>query len=290
MERIRIESTAASFTYPTLRTIPEFNCYDLPLPGRAPQNTPTTVFSPQLYISNIEKEPVIGIRAVSPETLEAIRRFDTCTIANAIESFQIRLKNEGYTRTGLRCVTGEFPRAIGYAATFLVRSADPPLAGDRYWDRTDWWDEIEQLPAPRIAVIHNPEARDVIGGAVLGGVHAAILQAFRCETVVTDGAVRDVEEAREIGFPMFARGLTVSHAYTHVVQFGGLVEVFGLQVRPGDLLFADCHGVLAIPLEIAYRIPKVAGEIRAREKRIIDLCRSNEFSRQRLQSAIQDKA
>jgi regulator of RNase E activity RraA len=209
---------------------------------------------------------------------------------HAIERFQVRLRNEGYTRPGLYCVTGGSPRALGYAATFQVRSADPPMTGRGYWDRTDWWEEIERLNAPRIAVIHNPESRHVIGGAVVGGLHAAILQAFRCETVVTDGTVRDVEEARGIGFPMFARGLTVSHAYTHVVEFGGPVEVFGLKVRLGELLFADCHGVLAIPPEIADRIPEVAAGIRAREKRIIDLCRSSEFSRERLQRAIQNES
>jgi regulator of RNase E activity RraA len=232
---------------------------------------------------------VTGTPTVLPETLAAIRRFDTCTIANAIEHFQVRLKNEGYTRAGLRCVTGGYPRALGYAATFLVRSADPPMTGGRYWDRTDWWQEIEQLPDPRIAVMHNPEGQQVTGGAVVGGVHAAILQAFRCEALVTDGSVRDVEQVRAIGFPMFARGLTVSHAYTHVVEFGGAVEVFGLRVRPGDLVFADCHGVLSIPLEIADRIPEVAAGIRARENRIIELCRSHEFTRERLRRAIQNE-
>lgn len=224
---------------------------------------------------------------VRQETLDAIRRFDTCAIANAIETFRIRLKNEGYTRQGLHCVTGGFPRALGYAATFQVRSADPPLAGGSYWDRTDWWEALEKLPAPRIAVIHNADNRQGMGdGAVLGGVHAAIFQAFRCAAVVTDGAVRDVEEAIGMNFPMFARGLAVSHAYTHIVEFGGPVQIFGLHIRPGDLLYADCHGALSIPLEIAERIPAAVESIHAEDQRIIELCRSPEFSRQRLAQAI----
>ena len=227
---------------------------------------------------------------VPPEILEAIRHFDTCTVANAIENFPVRLKNEGYTQPGLQCVTGGCPRVLGYAATFLVRSADPPVTGGGYWDRNDWWDSIEQLPSPRIAVIQNPESQVKIGaGAVLGSVHAAILLAFRCEGVVTDGVVRDVPEAARMEFPMFARGMAVSHAYTHIVEFGSPVEIFGLKVRPGDLLYADCHGALSIPLEIAGRIPAEAARIRAREKEIIELCQSREFSREQLWRAIQNR-
>src|SRR5450755_1319731 len=88
-------------------------------------------------------------------TIEAIRQFDTCTIANAIEHFRVRLRNEGFTRPGLQCVTGGSPHLIGYAATCRVRSADPPMSGTAYVDRTDWWETIGLLPVPRIAVFED---------------------------------------------------------------------------------------------------------------------------------------
>jgi hypothetical protein len=53
-------------------------------------------------------------------TLDGIRQFDTCTVANAIEHFRVRLRNEGFTRPGLRCVTGGSPRLLGYGATCRV--------------------------------------------------------------------------------------------------------------------------------------------------------------------------
>src|SRR6516165_11995280 len=95
------------------------------------------------------------IRLVRSESFEAIRQFDTCTIANAIEQFRVRLRNEGFTRPGLQCVTGGSPRLLGYAATFRVRSADPPMSGNAHLDRTDWWEAIGHLPIPRIAVIQD---------------------------------------------------------------------------------------------------------------------------------------
>jgi 4-hydroxy-4-methyl-2-oxoglutarate aldolase len=218
---------------------------------------------------------------ISRTTLDGIRQYDTCTIANAIEHFRMRLRNQGYTQPGLRCLTGESHRVLGFAATCRIRSADPPMTGGVYRDRTDWWGAFERLPEPRIAVIQNLDAHSG-GGSSVGEVHAAILKAMGCEGVVTNGTVRDIPAIRAMHFSLFASGATVSHGYTHVVDYGGSVHIFGLEINPGDLLFADCHGVLSIPLEIANEIPKVAHEISARERRIVDYCRSPEFSQEGL--------
>jgi len=224
-------------------------------------------------------------RQLQEELLAAIRHFDTCTIANAIERFGVRLRNEGFTRPGLHCLTGDSPRLAGYAATFKIRSSDPPMVGTSYFDRTDWWAEIGRLPVPRVAVFEDLEAEYSAGSSV-GEVHAAILKAFHCEGVITNGAVRDLPGVSRMQFPMFARTAVVSHAYTHIVSYGGPVQIFGLEIRSGDLLYADCHGVVSIPLEIADEIPRVAAEIRAGEMRIIDLCQSAEFTPEKLREAI----
>jgi regulator of RNase E activity RraA len=222
-----------------------------------------------------------------PWPLEAIRQFDTCTIANAIEQFGVRLRNEGYTRPGLVCVTGGFPKLLGYAATFRVRSSDPPMRGSSHLERTDWWGAIERLPIPRIAVIQDVEAESGSASAV-GEVHAAILKAFHCEGVITNGAVRDITGVRRMQFPMFARSVAVSHSYSHVVDYGQPVEILGLEIHGGDLLYADCHGVISIPPNIAREIPEAAAKIRAHEQRIIDVCQSPDFSPEKLLRVIQN--
>ena len=220
--------------------------------------------------------------------LDEIRQFDTCTIANAIEQFQVRLRNQGYARPGLRCVTGGNPRLIGYAATARLRSSDPPMSGQAYLDRTDWWTAIERLPMPRIAVI---EDRDVPAGTAscVGEVHAAILKAFGCLGVITNGAVRDVPGVQRLGFDMFAGAVAVSHSYSHLVDFGESVEIFGLRVAPGDILYADCHGVISIPAEIAAELPAAAAKIRAHEQRIVAVCQSPDFSHEKLLQAIHNR-
>jgi regulator of RNase E activity RraA len=82
----------------------------------------------------------------------------------------------------------------------------------------------------------------------------------------------------------------VSHAYAHVFDFGGKVEVGGLQVRPGDLVHGDCHGVQTVPLEIADKVPVVAREIRQRRQHLVSLRRSADFSLEKLRQAIRDTA
>jgi regulator of RNase E activity RraA len=244
-----------------------------------------------MEISRTKHNAASAATSVQPlprSTFDAIRQFDTCTIANAIEHFRVRLRNEGFTRPGLRCVTGGSPRLLGYAATCRVRSAEPPMSGNAYVDRTDWWEAIGLLPLPRIAVFQDLDA--TAGGASsIGEVHAAILKAFQCEGVITNGSVRDIPAVSRMEFPMFASAVSVSHAYMHIVDFGAPVEIFGLPVRSGDLLYADVHGVVSIPHDIAERIPEVASGIRAKERQIIDLCQSPEFSLEKLLQTVQTK-
>ena len=217
---------------------------------------------------------------LSSTQLEAIQQFDTCTIANAIEHFKVRLRSDGFTRPGLRCVTKGATRLLGYAATSRVRSSNPPMTGAAFLDRTEWWSNVETLPIPRVAVIQDmdPSPR----GACMGEVHAAILKALNFAGVITNGPVRDIPALSELDFPVFAPFLSVSHAYMHVLDYGQPVEILGLQVHAGDLLFADCHGVVSIPMEIAAELPVVAARIRSKERRIVQLCLSPGFSTENL--------
>jgi 4-hydroxy-4-methyl-2-oxoglutarate aldolase len=225
---------------------------------------------------------------LSSTQLEAIQQFDTCTIANAIEHFKVRLRNEGFTRPGLRCVTKGATRLLGYAATSKVRSSSPPMTGTLYLDRTDWWTDIDRLPVPRIAVIQDVDPAPA--GACVGEVHAAILKALHCAGVITNGAVRDLPAVSKLDFPMFAPFVAVSHAYMHPVDYGQPVEIFGLKVRAGDLLYADCHGVISIPLDIAAELPEAAARIKSREQRIVQVCMSSDFSTEKLLNAIRSDA
>jgi regulator of RNase E activity RraA len=161
------------------------------------------------------------------------------------------------------------------------------MTGAPYIERTDWWGAVEKFPLPRIAVIQDMDPGPGSGAAV-GEVHAAILKAFRFSGVITNAAVRDLPAVKRLGFPMFAPFVSVSHSYMHLVDYGEPVDILGLEIRSGDLLYADCHGVVSIPLEIAGEVSAVAARIRAKEERIVKLCSSSGFSIDKLTDAIRD--
>ena len=209
--------------------------------------------------------------------LEALRCLDTCTVSNAIEAFEVRLRNTGFTDARIRCMFEDFPPMVGYAATARMRSGEPPIAGRIYHERTDWWQSILAVPAPRIVVLEDIDASPG-RGAFLGDMHAAILLALGCVGYVTNGAVRELPRVRELGLQLFAGNLAVSHAYAHIFDFGAALTVGGLEVRPGDLLHGDRHGLLTVPREIAGDIPKAAARLEHNEKKVIEFCRSKEFS------------
>jgi regulator of RNase E activity RraA len=228
--------------------------------------------------------------AVTPlltdEQVNALRQFDTCVVANAIETFNVRLRNTGFTDARIRCMFEDAPPMVGYAVTARLRSGEPPIAGRSYHDRGDFWNRILELPAPRILVLEdvdNPPGR----GAFVGDMHAAILRALGCIGYVTNGAARELPSVRTMGIQLFAGNVAVSHAYAHIFDIGAPITVGGMEVRPGDLLHGDRHGVLTIPAQIAAAVPKVAAELQLAEQKVIEFCRSSEFSVAKLGEVIE---
>jgi 4-hydroxy-4-methyl-2-oxoglutarate aldolase len=222
---------------------------------------------------------------LTPEQLEALRRLDACMLANAIETFQERLRNEGFMDPTIRCLFPSLQPMIGYAATVKIRGSAPPTTAGVYPDRTDWWDHIASVPAPRIVVIQDVASRPGMG-ALVGEVHMNILQALNCAGVVTNGSVRSVPAAERAGFHLFSGSVSVSHAYVHIIEVGKPVEIGGLKIQSGDLLHGDLHGVQSIPLGIAAQIPPIAARISARKRELIALCQSPDFSLEELRATI----
>lgn len=228
------------------------------------------------------------VQQMDPAGLEQLRRLSTCVVASAIETFQVRLANSGFADSSIQCIFKNQLPLIGYAATARIRSAHPPTVGHGYYyERTDWWNHILRIPAPRVVVIEDVD-EDPGLGAFIGEVHANILLALGCLGLVTNGSVRDVDQVALTRFQMFAGSVSVSHAYAHIFDFGGTVELGGMKVRPGDLIHGDRHGVQTVPLEIADKIPAAANEILHRRQHLIGLCRATDFSIDRLREAIRE--
>jgi regulator of RNase E activity RraA len=219
------------------------------------------------------------------ERLDALRALDAPTVANAIESFDLRLRNEGFTNGSIQCLFPKLPPLVGYAATVTIRGASPPVGAHGYIDRTDWWDYVLSVPAPRILAVQDISSTPGIG-ALLGEVHANILRAMDCSGAVTNGSARDVPALERLGFQCFTAALSVSHSYVHLVDIGVPVEIAGLKIRSGDLLHGDLHGVQSIPESVAAQLPAVAAKMTAADRHLIEICQSGGFTLDALRRAV----
>lgn len=214
---------------------------------------------------------------LTQEQIRSLARLDTCTIANTIGEFNVRLPNEGFCDGSVHCMLPSLPPIAGYAVTGKIRSSVPPAVGHSYHYRPEWWDFILRMAGPRIVVLQDMDSRPGCGSFV-GEIHANILQALGCVGYITNGAVRNLPAVEAIGFQMFAGNVTVSRAFAHLLSFGDPIEIGGLKVHTGDLLHADRHGVLSIPQEIAAEIPQAAARLTVLERKVIEFCKSQDFS------------
>lgn len=216
--------------------------------------------------------------SLTPDELAALQGLTTPTVCNAIEAFDVRLRNEGFMDSTIQCRFPELGAMVGYAVTITIRASVPP---EREISAPQVWAEMERVPKPWVVVIDDLDYPRPIG-SYWGEVNGSVYKALGAVGTVTDGGVRDLPEVRATGFHFFSSCVLVSHAYVHVVEVGGPVTVGGLTVRPGDLLHGDEHGVTSIPLEIARELPRAARDLEARERTLIHYARSREFTKEGL--------
>lgn len=218
---------------------------------------------------------------VTPPTeaqLAALRALDTPTVCNALEVVAPERRGAGYTVEPFFCPRPDLEPMVGFARTGTIRSMQPSTrsAAENTAVRLDYYDHIAEGPHPTITVIEDLDA--VPGyGAWWGEVNTSIHQGLGSLGVITNGSVRDLDDAAE-GFQMLAGMPGPSHAWVRVEAFGETVTVHGMTVAPGDLIHADQHGAVVVPLDVVDDVPKAAADIAAAEHRIISASRRDDFS------------
>lgn len=201
-----------------------------------------------------------------PAQLDALRRIDSPTIANAIETFEIRPRVSGYVGYDIRCIFPELPPTVGYAVTCTVDSTTESREGIGF---NSLYELLEKAPTPAIVVMQD------VGTDRLHSCHAGEVMSTRMKSlgaigILTDGGLRDVREVGALGgFQYFCAGLVVSHGNPICVSVGDVVTISGMTVRPGDLLHGDVNGVVHIPDECAADVAAVAYSTWERENETI---------------------
>lgn len=217
------------------------------------------------------------MQTIAPDIIEALRRIDSPTIANAIEHFALRDPTEGYASMELRCFFPELPPVVGYAVTCTADSTTPDrgrFSADEAIDKA-----VRDAPKPSVVVIKDvgPERQR---SCHAGDVAASIFRRLGAVALITDGGVRDLAGIRQRtpGFQVFAAGAVVAHGTTRFIEVGTTVSLCGMTIRPGDLLHGDANGLVNIPLSIAAELPAQAEQVWQHEREIVEYIQSADFT------------
>jgi 4-hydroxy-4-methyl-2-oxoglutarate aldolase len=205
---------------------------------------------------------------VSADVLARLAKFDTPTICNVIELFDVRPRNAGYMDGRIRCNFPRLPPMVGFALTSSFRSDAPPQGGDVYGGMDRQVEQFAELPGPAVVVFQDLDDPPV--SATFGEVMCSVYKAFGSSGLITSGGGRDLEQVEAIAYPVFTGSTICSHAYCHMLNIGVPVRVGGLVVHTGDLLHGDANGVTNIPPKIAAEIADVTPEFVAAEKIVLD--------------------
>ena len=212
---------------------------------------------------------------VTKEQFEFLRSIDTPTVCNLLEMVAPERRGMGYTVKHLHCPFPDLPPMVGFAKTVTIRTRDKvPLGEASYMSkRLDYLDYVAAAPGPGIVVIEDLDGEHVGFGAFWGEVQTNIHNALGCLGTITNGSVRDIPQVAP-GFQMLAGSIAPSHAFVHVVDFGGNVNIHGMAVRSGDLIHADRHGAVVVPLNTIDGMKDAAPKLAAKEAQIIDAAKS----------------
>ncbi|MBT3270206.1 RraA family protein [Candidatus Poribacteria bacterium] len=221
--------------------------------------------------------------ALSTATLEKLVTFDTPTICNIIELFDVRPRNTGYMDGRIRACFPEMPPIVGFASTATFRSNAAPRAGDAYSGMDDQVAGFGALSGPPIVVFQDVD--DPTVAATFGEVMCTTYQAFGAAGLITSGAGRDLDQVRDIGFPAFTDGTICAHGYCHFPQVGVPVHVGGITIFPDDMLHADVNGVTTIPVDIAAEVADVGDEFVGAEVVVLEALRAGTPSVETLRDA-----
>jgi regulator of RNase E activity RraA len=215
---------------------------------------------------------------ISKEHADFLKSIDTPTVCNIVEMVHPERRGFGYTVKHLHCPFPDLPPMIGYAKTVTIRSKERgPGGGDYMSKRMDYLDYIASEPRPSWVVIQDIDEQ-VGYGAYWGEVQSNVHKGLGCVGTITNGCIRDIPMIAP-GFQMLAGSIAPSHAFVHMVDFGGPVTVHGMYVKSGDLIHADRHGAAIVPLEKIEQLKPAFDSLAAKEARIIEAAKTGDVEK-----------
>ncbi len=200
------------------------------------------------------------------EVLDALSGVDTPTVCNALIALDPSLKGKNYTLDSVVPADVAMPSFTGYALTAKIVSSEPPVDDHDTLlaRRFAYYRYLAQARRPTLVVMQDCGTRPGYG-CFWGEINVSVHKAMGLRGAITDGAIRDLGSLRE-DFQLIGGNVCPGSGFGHLVEFDIPVKVFGLEVRPGDLVHADRHGCVVVPSRLAAELPGAISRLMKREE------------------------
>ena len=219
--------------------------------------------------------------------LNLLQSVDTPTVCNAIEVAQGKRGFNEFTR-GTMLASDEKGVIVGYAITAQIAAIEPPTEAvsvirER---RMSYYKAMSENVKPSIAVVEDLDYPNCIG-AFWGEVNTTIHKGFGMSGALTNGVMRDLGDMAE-DFPVVAGSIGPSHGFVHVRTVNQPINVFGLNIKSGDLVHADRHGAVVVPIDVIDGLEASILKMQETEKLVLDPARQKGFDFNAFEAAWND--
>jgi 4-hydroxy-4-methyl-2-oxoglutarate aldolase len=186
--------------------------------------------------------------------LRRLASLDASAVSDALDAARVSGVALGLTALSTQ------RRIVGRAITVKLGASE-----NRTTHRHLCTEAVEASGPGTIILVEHGGRADVAGW---GGILSLAASQRGAEGVVIDGACRDIDESRELHFPVYARCAVPVTARGRIIEieWNRPIALAGVPSRPGDFVIADGSGVVIIPEEIAAAVIEKAELIVAREK------------------------
>ncbi|MBT4132924.1 RraA family protein [Amylibacter sp.] len=219
--------------------------------------------------------------------LNLLQSVDTPTVCNAIEVAQGKRGFNDFTR-GTMLASDTKGVIVGYAVTAQIAAIEPPTEAvsvirER---RMSYYKAMSENVKPSIAVVEDLDYPNCIG-AFWGEVNTTIHKGFGMSGALTNGVMRDLGDMAE-GFPVVAGSIGPSHGFVHVRSVNQPINIFGMNIKSGDLVHADRHGAVVVPTDVIDDLETSILKMQQTERLILDPARKKGFDFDAFETAWND--
>ena len=186
--------------------------------------------------------------------VERLKQLDCCAVSDALDKLGLAGAVTGIAQLSTS------RRIAGRILTVKLGVGEPPPGKPRHVSTT----AIEAAQPGDIIVV---EQHSGVNAASWGGILTLGAKLRGVAGAIADGPVRDIDESRQLDFPVFGTSVTTFTARGRIVELatGEPITIRGIRVKPGDYVIADGSGVVFIAAENIERVLDTAEEIFARE-------------------------